>query len=220
MNPINILRGLGGAKAPVGAHGGAYNTLLTQISGAKYADWVRRGIVWGGMTDATGITPADSIGTTPPFALENPEGTGIVAVLLKFSVGYVSGTLAPGIISHALSDHEAAATPIVTATDVVPVNLRSRWGRGNTRPKAKLYDAPTLLAAPSPVRSAFNLDSSLAAGTSNAFVKAIEELDGEFQLDPGGVWSVFHDAVGGTSDILRYGLVWGEVPESEWNAQE
>src|SRR5437773_12398221 len=74
---------------------------VSQVHG-KYYEAASRGNLYAAGTAAGGVAPTTAVGTTGPFILENPRGSGKRLVLKKVSLAYNSGTMGPGVWWHCL----------------------------------------------------------------------------------------------------------------------
>lgn len=64
----------------------------------ELADAAKRGEVFFASVAVAGVDHAASFTTTAPFAVYNPEGSGVELELIAVSMGYVSGTLGAGFL--------------------------------------------------------------------------------------------------------------------------
>lgn len=176
---------------------------------ARYHELVARGNVYGGMTAVGGVAPGTAIGTAPPQTLFNPPNSGKKLVVLKVSLGYLTGTLGAGTILYVANINPVAA--VVTGTAIVVVNLLLGKARSDGGNVGQLFTTSTLPATPTLLRPAFNLDASLASSVIGR-EKLVDEVDGEFQLLPNTALSLQGVAVAGAAPLILLGMVWAEVP--------
>lgn len=199
----------------VEAQAGAYNALLT-LGGPKYMDLVRRGIVWMGGTDSAGVAPGTALSTGAGFVLENPSDSPVYLVVLKATVGFISGILGGGEIVWVTDAGAALATPIVTSTTITVYNALIRSGGS---PRGQLHDAATLLNTPTILRPAFAMsDIDVTGGVAavqGPFAHIEDPVDGEFILPPGAVLALEGIAAAGTTPLVGYGIVWAEIAPGE-----
>lgn len=171
---------------------------------AEHADAVLRGGVYYAHTAATGVAPGTAIGTTAPFALYNPSGSGVNAVILLGAMGYVSGTLGAGFISWCVNTDKMAALPTGTAI----VEVGALVGLANNQCAAL---TTATIAAPSPARVFGNLDAALASSVVGPW--ALQDyVNGALVLTPGTTLSLQATAAAGTSPVVVYSVAWEEIP--------
>ena len=153
------------------------------------------------------MAPGTSIGTTAAFTLFNPKGSGKALVVLRTTIGYISGTLGAGVVHYVANVDPGAAA--VTGTAIVPVNCLLSAATGVGKP----FTTATLPATPSVVRSFVSL-TALLASTAVAPWMITEDVDGEFVIPPGCALSLEATAAGGATPLVAYGMTWDEVPFS------
>jgi len=182
-------------------------SVIQNLSG-KYLESVIRGNVYVGGTAVTGVAPGTSIGTTSPFTLFNPKGSGKALVVLRTTAGYISGTLGAGVVHYVASVDPGAAA--VTGTAIVPVNCLLSAATGIGKP----FTTATLPATPSVMRPFFSMSAFLASTAVEPFTLAVDDVDGEFVIPPGCALSLEGTAAAGSSPLVTYGMTWEEVPFS------
>lgn len=182
-------------------------SVVQNLSG-KYLESVLRGNCYVGGTAATGVAPGTSIGTTAAFTLFNPKGSGKALVVLRASVGYISGTLGAGVVHYVANVDPGAAA--VTGTAIIPVNCLLSAATGAGKP----FTTATLPATPTVLRPWFSLSAFLASTAIQPFILATEDLDGEFTIAPGSALSFEATAAAGATPLVVYGAMWEEVPYS------
>ena len=179
------------------------DTIVSNLHGRFY-EQAKRGGVFTGQTAATGVAPGTAIGTTAAFSLFNPAGSGVDLVVLKATMGYVSGTLGAGFISYVANiDPAAAAT---TGTAITPVNALLGGGKGLGKP----FTTATI-PAPSVVRPFCSLGASLASTAVQPW-QISDDVDGAIVVAPGCTISLHGTAAAGTSPLVVFGMTWEEVP--------
>lgn len=175
--------------------------LVTNPIGS-FAECARRGQIYHGMTAVTGVAPGTSIGTTAAFALYNAAGTGKDLVILRATMGYVSGTLGIGRmdwVSHA----RGAATG--TAIPAQPAIVG-----GSAAVGAPLTTA-TVITGGVPFRTFANLPPMLATSVLTPW-NFVDDVDGAIVVPPGYAVSLQGTAGAGTSPLVVFGITWAEVP--------
>lgn len=186
----------------VNASGG----ILSAGIAAKYQEAVLRGRCYSGGTAATGVAPGTSIGTTAAFSLYNPAASQFNLVVLRVSMGYVSGTLGAGVVHYLANTNIAAAAS--TGTAITATNcLIGGTGSATGRPLTTV----TLPAAPTVLRPFVSLGASLASTAVQPWQVA-EDVDGEFIIAPGGTLSLHGTAAAGSTPLVVFGILWEEVP--------
>lgn len=179
-------------------------SVVQNLSG-KYLESVIRGNVYSGGTAVTGVAPGTSIGTTSPFTLFNPKGSGKALVVLRTSIAYISGTMSVGAIHYVANVDPGAAA--VTGTAIVPVNSLLSAATGVGKP----FTTATLPATPTVVRPFCSTSPFLATTAVHPFIMATEDVDGEFIIPPGCALSLEGTAAGGSTPLVAYGMTWEEV---------
>ena len=168
----------------------------------------RDGRVFHAMTAVTGVAPGTSIGTTAPFSLHNPPGSGVTIAIQKVVMGYVSGTLGAGVISHCVNTNLSEAVPTGTA-----ITERSAivGGGGYAAAKGVALTTSTLANAPVPIRPFASLQASLAS-TAVAPWQIQDDVDGAILLPEGGSYSPQGTTAAGSSPLVVFGVTWEEIP--------
>lgn len=195
-----------GGYSPV-SQDGSGGLRMMQVHG-KYQDAVLRGRCFVGGTAASGVAPGTSIGTTGAFSLYNPVGSGYNLVVLRASMGYVSGTLGAGVVHYLASTNLAAAATTGTAITAVNCLLGGESAVGRPLTTSTLPVAPTIL------RPFCSLQASLAT-TAVAPWQVFDDVDGEFIVRPGATLTLHATAAAGTSPLVVYGMTWEEVPVND-----
>lgn len=205
-----ILEGkVGPRRLSDGAEGqirfGRDSELVVGQAHGKYYESVLRGGVFAGATAAAGVAPGTAIGTTTPYTLANPAGSGKNLVVLRVTMGYVSGTLGAGLVVYAANINPVAAAVTGTAITVTNLLLGSRQaGVGLAFTTATVPANPTIL------RPFCILDAALATSVVGAR-QIVEDVDGEFVIAPGCALSLQGIAAAGTSPLVMFGMTWEEV---------
>lgn len=181
--------------------------MTTQAVAEQYADYyllARAAAVFHAETAATGVAPGTAVGTTAPFALYNPIGSGVNLVILEAQMGYVSGTLGAGVVHYVVNINPAAAA--VTGTAIVPVNAYLGGAASAAAPKT----TATLPVTPTLLRPFCSLQASLATSVTQPWqVKDI--VNGAIIVTPGCSLSLESTAAAGTSPLVVFGMTWAEV---------
>lgn len=197
-----FLRGEGATAELTFGRNGA---LRVQQAHASRADAVMRNRVFHQSTAAAGVAPGTALSTTPPAVLYNPTNSGVVAAILKVSVGYVSGTLGAGSIVMGFTPQQVSLPSGGTA--LTPQNAFL----SNAKPQCTSHQGSTLVAAPTILRPVWQLGAALA--TTPEFVRsAVEKVDGEVVVPPGCAFALQGIAAAGTSPLVLLGITWEEIP--------
>lgn len=185
---------LGLTKSGAGALGAAH---------APYAIPVLRGNVFTGGTAATGVAPGTALGTTTAFTLANPRGSGVNLVVLRTSMGYVSGTLGAGVVHYLANTNENAAAVTGTAITVVNCLVGGVGGRGLAFTTATVPVTPTVMRP-------FASLTALLASTAVQPYMVVDDVAGEFVVKPGCALSLHATAAAGSSPLVVFGMTWEE----------
>lgn len=179
--------------------------ILTMDGHARYQEAVARGRCFVGGTAATGVAPGTAIGTTAAFSLTNPLSSGVNLVVLRASMGYVSGTLGAGVVHYLANVNTQLALPTgtaITATNCLLGSALAAAGKPLTT---------ATIAAPIVLRPFYSL-TALTAALSAAPWQVMEEVAGEFVIAPGATLSLHGTTAAGSSPLVVYGMTWEEVP--------
>jgi hypothetical protein len=156
-------------------------------------------------TAAAGVAPGTTLGTTPPAILWNPPNSGVVAAILKVSIGYVSGTLGAGSICMGFVPNQTSQP--TTGTTLTAQNAFL----SNAKPQCVSQQGSTVVATPTMLRPVWQMGAALA--TSVEFVRcATESVDGEVVVPPGAAFILQGVAAAGTSPLVILGITWEEIP--------
>lgn len=198
----------GGAAAPLGL--GRYNELLTGQLLPHFAEASLRGLIYTGCTASTGVAPGTTIGTTAPFTLANPSGSGKVLVVLRMRCAYVSGTLGTGTTYLVANTNPAAAAVTGTAITVTKTRLSSASAaQGNV---GLAFTTATLPATPTLLKPVISLTPILATSVVAPYMLLNEVVDGSISIDPGCSLSFESVAAGGSTPLVIFGASWMELP--------
>ncbi len=185
--------------------------LAVEAGNAPYASLAERARVFSAVTDAAGVAPGTALGTTSAFALENPLTSGVNLFILTVSEAYKSGTLGTGatfLVGDAGASGQAAATPIVTSTNIV--EIPGRAGSGDVS-KGRAHDAATVLTTPVAIMPLWTLEPYLAT-TVTLHADYHRDIKGLVMVPPGSVVSVQNIGASGSTPLVYIGMTWAEVP--------
>ena len=152
-----------------------------------------------------GLTPGTAFSATPPLALWNPPSSGKNLVILRATLGFVSGTLGAGTIAYGIVPSQTTIPS--GGTELVPNNCLLGFPRGVGR----AFTGSTFVGAPTIIRPAF-LCGAFAAATALMPGACTDLLDGEFVVAQGAAIALQAAAMGsGTSPLVVLALTWEEV---------
>lgn len=195
---------------------GTYSQLRLDKSGALVVDdrsghfyeTNYRAHLFSATTAVTGVAAqgAAALAATCAFALRNPTGSGVNAVIFKAMVGYVSGTQGVGTYVWAQYAQGAAA---LGGTAVTPVsaqagNVVSSQCTAGTGASV-VAGTPTLLRGTGITQGAF-------VGGAVQSPTQVEFVDGDIIVPPGIALVLFLIGAAGTSEKNIYTLTWAEEP--------
>ena len=152
-----------------------------------------------------GVAPGTAQGTTPPFALWNPPNSGVDLVIVRATLGYVSGTIGAGTLAWGWNSQTTVPT---TGTELTPLLTRIAAANGAGR----AFTGSTITAVPAIVRPAFVLSAQAAATASPLAAAAVDFVDGEIVVPSSVVATLQGIAAAGTSPLVIISVTWEEVP--------
>lgn len=177
---------------------------LSTLAHGKFAEPAYRGRINIASCAVTGVAPGSALSTTPPFALWNPVGSGVVLSVLMTSISYLSGTLSYGVINYATV---IQATEPSGGTSIVPKNARS----GRSRGLGRCYTGATQTAA-TVLISPYSYGPQAATTALGISADGVVYTDGLVMIDPGYVFVMESTAAGaGTSPLTVIGCAWEEI---------
>jgi hypothetical protein len=172
----------------------------------RIQDAVLRGNCWAAQTAATGVAPGTAVGTTAAFSLFNPAGSGKKLIVLRASMGYISGTLGAGTVHYLMNKPTDAAA---TGTAISAVNL----GTGTLDGSVGKALTTATITAPTPIGPFCSLGASLAT-TAIAPWQIFDDLNGRICVAPGCTLSLHATAAAGSTPVVVFGAIWEEVSNS------
>jgi len=208
---VNVNQYVGPIVGGDGANPGKVRTDKTSAAvvsqaHARMHEATSRGKVFGASNGTAGVAPGTVLSTTPPFALFNPLGSGVILSVLKVRIAYVSGTLGSGDLVYAFVPNQTAAPTGGTVLGVNDTRLTGTVGSG------KAYQGSTLAATPTLLLPAATLTPVLATSVVSAAVIAKDDIDGEIEVSPGTVLVLQAVAAAGTTPLVMFGVTWEECP--------
>ncbi len=179
---------------------GKNGELIIGQAHAKYFEAVSRGNVFIASHAVAGAAPGTAFTTTAFFSLWNPVSSGKNLVILKTSLGYVSGTLGVGNIAYGNSLNTAIPAS-GTAITIVPALV------GGSASSVASAGTGHTVVAPTIIRPAFNIVTAVGAGAY------VDYVDGEIIVAPGATLAIHASAMGaGSSPKMMVSVTFEEVP--------
>ena len=197
-----------------GPQGDSY---VSEIHG-KWATASRQGRLFHGSSAAAGIAIPLYTATTQALCLWNTS-TNVDLELVKYSLGYVSGTTVAGPVMYALLNAGYAygtGSPIATFTNAPTYMRPGRAGSGASQAQFANVTVTTTAALPvaQMIGSSISQPDAFAAASTTAPVIVVEEnFDGSIIVPPG--WALFPVALLASVTLYQQRLVWIENPISQ-----
>ena len=191
---------------------GKFGELIVAEAMAKYYTMTYRGAVFHGASAAAGILIPISTTTAPTFALWNPSGSGKNAVLLKFLLGWVSTTGAPGSVLYMFKTGVGASigTPISAFATVAGNPVNGLLGSGNASSMLFAPATATINAAGTVLRP-MGVSQLTTTGTATfGTATMVEDFEGTIIVPPGVLFYIAGSAA--LLSLFAHGLIWAEVP--------
>lgn len=182
----------------------ATGALVTQQLHGRWYESAKRGNVYHATTAKSGVAPGTDTGATAAFALYNPAGSGKDLVILRLTMGYISGTLGAGTVFACMNTNINAAAVTGTAITVVAGYASGQAGVG------KPFTTATLPATPTIMYPVFNLQASLATTAVAPYTMA-DLPDGSIVVPPGCTFSLEGVTASGSTPLVVFGCTWEEV---------
>lgn len=175
----------------------------TQAHGQFHEAASRQNLYLGSIAVA-GVAPGTALGTTPPFALWNPTGSGKILSIKRVHVGYVSGTLGAGSLLHAVVTAQPSAP--TGGTELTPANCFL----GATRSTARLFTGSTVAATPTILRPSVVLNAMLAS-TATQPSMVDDWVDGSIIVPPGMAYVLQAIAAAGSTPLVVLAALFEEI---------
>jgi hypothetical protein len=177
-------------------------TVAISDSHGRFYEPAYRGGLFMASNLPTGVAPGTALSTTPTFCLANPAGSGKNLVLMRTSLGYVSGTLGGGSIVYAggVSGY-TGGTALAVRNAVI----------GNASTGVGLAWNGATITLPTILRPAYVLGAFLAT-TASISAPLVDDVQGEIIIAPGAVLCMAGIAAAGTSPLVIMSACWEEVP--------
>jgi hypothetical protein len=180
---------------------------LVQTQGhASFAEAVLRGLVMEACTPVAGVAPGTVLSTTPPFVLWNPPSSGKNLVVMKATMGFVSGTLGPGSVLFALVASQT--TVPTTGTEIIPQNALLGFPRGVGR----VFQGSTLVSVPVILRPSFVMGAWVGTTPTSPY-NEMDIVDGGIVVAQNTCLVMQGLAGAGTSPLVLFAMTWEEINE-------
>lgn len=179
--------------------GAAFDQIVN--AAGPYSDLARRGVLYHAQTAVAGVAPGTSIGTTAAFALYNPAAIDVY--VLWAGLSYVSGTLGIGVI-----DWISHAPGTVTTGTAIPAQNGLAGGATGL---AKPFTTATVVTGGVPMRGFANLPPMLATSVLTPWL-AKDDVGGAIVIPSGCTVSLQGTAGAGTSPLVRFSILYAELP--------
>lgn len=159
----------------------------------------------------SGVAAGNIVGATAAaaaqFALTNPSTSNRNLVLVKFFMGIISGTPAPGPLFHGV----ISTNPTLTSIGGTIVNCFLGDSTVSVATPHSLAGGSALTggSAPTIIRSA-SFSTTATAQASPGAINCLEVLNGDIIIPPGKTWVPLW-SVAGTSLLNAYSIVWYEM---------
>lgn len=177
----------------------------------KFADAVSQGRVFSVSTVVAGLAIPISTTTAPSVLLWNPEDSGVLVNLLRYSIAYVSGTSVAGAISMqtiAGVSRTAVNSQITVFAKSEPLNAIVGAGAAS-HVRASAAGTNTIVATTRITSPMFTI-SALIATTAMNPVSTSYDFDGLVQLYPS--MAVFPVGSAASGALYMQTLYWEEIP--------
>jgi hypothetical protein len=165
---------------------------------------VRAARIFSACTGAAGVAPGTALGTAPPLTLYNPQGSSVGLAIHSIRMGYLSGTLAAGLVALVANPSLTQAAP----SGGTALTARCAFV-GYSAGQGQAYQGSTLDATSVIVLPLFSFGP--VDGSDKTFVKLEAELEGAYMIAPGCSMSLQGIAGSGTSPLVLFGMTWEEV---------
>jgi hypothetical protein len=201
-----------GRTGLISAGDGSVNPLRLDKTGAitivsahpLYSEASLRSRIFMVSTAVGGVAPGTALSTTPPLALLNPLNSGVDLVILKTSVGYVSGTLGAGTLVYAYYTPQASLP--TTGAELIPVCTKI----GQIKGAGRAFQGSTLVGTPLILRPAFNMGAFLATSAEPLHMST-DLLEGEIIIPPATVFVMQGVTAAGSTPLVLLSIVWEEM---------
>lgn len=192
-----------GVEAPF--RQGPQGDLIGSMLHGKWVEQAKSGRLYIVSTAVGGVAPGTVLSTTPPMAIWNPTGSGVLAAILETSFGYVSGTLGAGTLVHAYASGQALAPTGGTELQVISGKISATGG------KARAFQGSTLANTPLIIRPGITLGAK-AAATALESARVVDEVGGQIIIPEGMCYVLQAVAAAGSTPLGMLGVLFEEIP--------
>ena len=201
-----------GRTGLISAADGSINPLRLDKTGAitivsahpLYSEASLRGNMFIVSTAVGGVAPGTALSNAPPLALLNPLNSGVDLVILKTSIGYVSGTLGAGSIVYAY--YTPQATLPTGGAELTPVCSKI----GQIKGAGRAYQGSTITGTALILRPAYNMGAFLATTPVEVFT-CQDLVEGEIIVPPATVFVMQGVTAAGSTPLVMMAMVWEEM---------
>ena len=194
--------------------GGRFGEIITSSLHGKYYEQCSRGNVFIGSTATGGLAllALATSGNNP--LLWNPYGSGVNLSVIKLTLSYVSGTCSVGSVVWATvtpaGSTPATASPIATATQVLPVSALVGGGIKSKTLWAPAVNTFTTTAPVFLMSTGIALNAMASTSTNEPWVNTVES-DGVLVVAPGNAITVGFSTTT-TTALFQVAIMWEEIP--------
>lgn len=198
---------VGPSPSALGSHQplriGAQAELIAQDAHGRYHEAALRGQLYSAAMQAGAALGTALTATAVTLTLYNPAGSGVNLSIIRGDCAITSAPAGGAALVWAANFNPVAAPP--SAVTALASGARGYPLGNNSAPRASVYSAATLPAAPSVIRT---IASILATG-STAALQIQDLVDGSILLGPNSAVTIQNIGTA-MSGILS--LVWEEIP--------
>lgn len=203
--PVGPIVGADGTT-PAGVRYGKTGEQLMGQAHGKYFEATHRGNSFTAADQGVGVAVGTALGTTAMLSLYNPPGSGKRYAIQRVSLAYFSGTLGAGAVYHCGNGTVNQTAPS-GGTALTPACTDI----GNQAVSTAQAKTGSTVVQPTILRPVVSLTAELAT-TANQLTDIVEDLDGEFVVEPGCTYQIQAVAAAGTSPKVSIGVCWEEIP--------
>jgi hypothetical protein len=178
--------------------------VVQQLHGRLFEAAIRQKLFYAA-TSTAGVAPGTAINTTPPLALYNPDGSGVLLAVLKTWMGMKSGTLGVGTLFYTNTTAKGAAPGTGAVLTPKSAYLGASLGQGQA------FQGSTLASTPTILRPALTI-TPIVDSTAAAPWYWEDNVDGSIIVPPGYAVALQEVGAAGSSPLVQFGILWEEVP--------
>ncbi len=215
-NVVGPTLGADGSSGPATGRQGKTGETTVALAHGAYYEAASRGACYVACAQA-GVAPGTALGTTAFLALYNPIGSKYRLAIQKVSVGYVSGTIGAGVLMHCANVLSAGGTtPAVPSGGTLLTSQNCNIGNQSAPTAQGVARTGGTVTTPVAIRPFASLTAILAT-TAVGLYQVIEDVAGEFVIEPGQCYQMQAIAAAGSTPLLAPGISWQEIPISGTN---